>query len=483
MRARPQLEALFLLVALVQAAFLLIGGVLGDTLGRRRVLVTSLTLLALAEVGAIVLPDGPGFVIFRLVGAAMAGIALPVALVRGRRHLHGCDPGDGAWHGLRRAGRCGGGGSCATPRRDAHHRSLAGVSVAALAMLVALWAVRRNVPPSPLTGLPLRAIAPHSLWAFGLLALMAGLVGFRANSELVIRFALILGGVLLVLVFLVVQRRKKGVIDEYAIDLRPTTVALVAGFALALAQTAPALELPLFFQISQNYSALLATLALAPFIVALFAAGPIAGLLLTRFSPRALIAGGLAVVGAADLLFSLFGPGTPYLFFIVPFFAVGAGFVIGTSVRTAVIFASVTRRLPATAAALNQTSLVVGSQAAVAGMTAFIASTAVAWFTATLPPGTDAESAVAGINQFLQAIGTSEFGQLIQQLDPATGDHYGAAFAAGVRMAMFFAGAVAVITAPFVWFALRTDHDPIETVWEHREERSQPKPSEEVATA
>jgi hypothetical protein len=287
----------------------------------------------------------------------------------------------------------------------------------------------------------------------------------------------------LVAVFLILQRRRKGAMDEFAIDLRPTTVALVAGFALALAQTAPALELPLFFQISQNYSPLLATLALAPFIIALFAAGPVAGLLLARFSPRALIAGGLAVVGGADVLFSLFGPGTPYLFFIVPFFAVGAGFVIGTSVRTAVIFASVTRRLPATAAALNQTSLVVGSQAAVAGMTAFIASTAIAWFTAALPPGTDVNSAVTGIQQFLQAIGTSEFGQVIQQLDPATGDQYGAAFAAGVRMAMFFAGLVALLTAPFVWFALRTDRNPIETVWEHREERPHATPPEESATA
>jgi MFS family permease len=80
LRARPQLEALFLLLALVQAAALLIGGVLGDTLGRRRVLVTSLAALAIAELGAIVLPEGPGFVVSRLVGAAMAGIALPVSL-------------------------------------------------------------------------------------------------------------------------------------------------------------------------------------------------------------------------------------------------------------------------------------------------------------------------------------------------------------------------------------------------------------------
>ncbi len=470
-RARPQLEALFLLVALVQAAFLLVGGVLGDSLGRRRVLTTSLAILTVAELGAIALPDGPGFAVCRLVGAAMAGIALPVALSVVAVTYNGATRATALGMAY---GALGASAAVApalliavTPTFGRWPAFL----VAALAIVVALWAVRRNVPHFPPSSLPLRAIAPHSLWAFGLLALIGGSVGFRSNSESIIRMSLIVGGALLIAVFLILQRRRKGVVDEYAIDLRPTTVALVAGFALALAQTAPALELPLFFQISESYSPLLASLALVPFIVALLVAGPVAGLLLTRFSPRALIAGGLLVVGGADLLFSLFGPGTPYLFFIVPFFAVGAGFVIGTSVRTAVIFASVTRRLPATAAALNQTSLVVGSQAAVAGMTALIASTAVAWFTASLPPGTDVNTAVDGMRQFMQAIGTSEFGQIIQQLDPATGAQYGAAFAAGVRLAMAFAGTVAVIAAPFVWFALRTKRDPIESVWEHREER------------
>src|SRR4029078_2856250 len=97
-----------------------------------------------------------------------------------------------------------------------------------------LWAVRRNVPHSSLSGLPLRAIAPHSLWAFGLLALISCMVGFRGNSESIIRLSLIIGGALLIAVFLIVQRRRKGVIDEYAIDLRPTTVALVARCAPAL---------------------------------------------------------------------------------------------------------------------------------------------------------------------------------------------------------------------------------------------------------
>ena len=38
----PQIESLFLLAALAEAAFLLIGGVLGDTIGRRRILICGL---------------------------------------------------------------------------------------------------------------------------------------------------------------------------------------------------------------------------------------------------------------------------------------------------------------------------------------------------------------------------------------------------------------------------------------------------------
>ena len=49
--------------------------------------------------------------------------------------------------------------------------------------------------------------------------------------------------------------------DDAAIDIRPTTVALVAGVVIAIAQTAPMLEIPLFFQIAQQYAPLLATIA------------------------------------------------------------------------------------------------------------------------------------------------------------------------------------------------------------------------------
>jgi DHA2 family multidrug resistance protein-like MFS transporter len=259
--------------------------------------------------------------------------------------------------------------------------------------------------------------------------------------------------------------------DEHRIDIRPTTVALFAGVMIAIAQTAPLLEIPLFFQISQRYAPLAATIALAPFIIALIVSGPVAGGLLSRYSPRALIAGGLAIVGAGDVLLAQISPTTAYFFFIVPFFAVGAGFVVGTCVRTAVIFASTPRRMPATAAALNQTSLVVGTQAGVAGVTALVSAAAIAAFTATVPAGTDPTVATNGFRSFLEAIGTAEFGQLVTDMSASTTAQYGAAFASGVQSAMLFVGLAALVSAAVCWFAMSAGPNPVNSIWELREER------------
>ena len=99
------------------------------------------------------------------------------------------------------------------------------VSVAAIALAISALIVIRRVPFSPPSGLRVRQIAPHAIWAFGLLALTGGLIGFRANSESIIRASLIVGGTALVVIFLFRQRRGSGVPPDAAIDTRPATVA------------------------------------------------------------------------------------------------------------------------------------------------------------------------------------------------------------------------------------------------------------------
>ncbi len=480
LRERPQLEAVFLLTAIVQAAFLLIGGVLGDIFGRRRILLIGLVGLTLAELAAIVAPAGIPFLAVRVAAAAFGGIVLPVALALVAV----------AYTGVPRATALGiayaalGASTALTPAVLLAVAPAVGrwpsFLLAATALVLAAVLVRKRVPISLPSGLHLHQIAPHAIWAFGLLALTGGLIGFRANSESIIRAALIVGGSALVAIFLFRQRRGSHIPPDAAIDTRPATVAIVAGVALAIAQTAPMLELPLFFQISQQYSSLIATIALAPFILALVVSGPVAGALLARYSPRALICGGLAIVGIGNLVLAQLSPSSSYFFFILPFVLVGAGFVIGTSVRTAVIFASTPSRLPSTAAALNQASLTVGGQAGVAGVTALVGAAAIASFAA--QPGIDS-SAVDGFRTFLLAIGTSEFGGIVDSLDPAMTSMYGQAFAAGVQHAMLFAGAEALIGAVIVWL-LMPRSQPVESIWETRDEReaavvpaAEPKPS------
>jgi hypothetical protein len=346
--------------------------------------------------------------------------------------------------------------------------------LAAACLAAAAVVVIRRVPNTAASGLSLRQVAPHAIWAFGLLALTGGLVGFRENSESIIRLALIVGGVGLVVIFLVRQRRRSTISDDAAIDIRPATVAIVAGVILAIAQAAPMLELPLFFQISQQYSPLLSTIALAPFILALIVSGPIAGALLGRYSPRALICGGLVFVGVGNVALAQATPSSPYFFFILPFFLVGAGFVVGTSVRTAVIFASTPSRMPSTAAALNQASLTVGAQAGVAAVTALVTSAAIAAFAASQATG---GASVEEFRTFLLAIGTAEFGQAIDTLDPAATAAFGAAFAAGVQYAVFAAGLAAFIGAAIVWVAM-PGSQPVTSIWDTRDERAAaPDPS------
>jgi MFS family permease len=483
LRQRPQLESWFLLSVLVQVAFVLVGGALGDLMSRKRILLAGLLGLALADLGAAVAGSGDLLIACRLVASASTGLIIPVALAVVAL----------TYTGAVRATALGvayaamGAATALTPALLMAVTPTIGrwpsFLLATAGALLALRLVWKRVPDHGRSGLRPPDVAGHAVWAFGLLAITGGVVGFGKDSESIIRQTLIVGGLILIGVFLVWQRRRARVSPDAAIDVRAVTVALFAGVVIAFAQTAPSLQAPLYFQIGQQYSSLLATLAIAPFVLALLVSGPIAGLLLQRYSPRSLIAGGLFAIGVGDLVFAQAGTNTPYLFFIVPFMAIGAGFVIGTCVRTAVIFASVPRRLPATAAALNQSSLMVGGTIGVAMVTAYVASQAMEAFTrgvASLPTS-QAQSAVAGFSDFLKAIGTSSFGEMVTDLSAGITAQYGAAYASGVTNVLASVGVLAIVCSVIAWFAMGP-RDSLVSVWEHRDERA-PAPTGSLADA
>ena len=172
------------------------------------------------------------------------------------------------------------------------------------------------------------------------------------------------------------------------------------------------------------------------------------------------------------VLAAVIGPTTTYFAFIVPLLLVGAGFVVATTVRTAIIFASVPRGLPATAAALNEASIEVGTRAGIVVVTGVIAEVAVAVYTTSLAgqPQVQVDGLVATFRDVLIALGTPSFQAVagaVQQSDLAV---YKTAYFAGVQVAMLGAGAIGVLGSLIAWFTLGR-RNPLQTVYEHRDER------------
>jgi hypothetical protein len=355
--------------------------------------------------------------------------------------------------------------------------------LAAATALVAFLLARRWLPDAdrPVDA-PRLSVVSNVLWAYALLAGTASLIAVGGGFDLTVRLVILATGVAALIAFWLVRRRlARG--EAATVHVRAVTVALFAGVIIAFAQTAPLSQAPIFFQLAKGFSPIVAVLAIVPIILALVLAGPIAGWLLTRLEPRVLIAGGLGVLGLGDLAVALAAPDTGYLFFVIPFLAIGAGFVIGTTIRTAIIFASVPRHLPATAAALNQTSITVGTQLGLVVVTSVVARVAIDAFgrsveTALAPA--DQPAAIAKFTDLLNAIGTSAFGTLVGDASPKGLEAAGAAYAAGVSTSMAIAGVAALIGAIVCWFGIGRRARLI-TIFDHADERESGQPARTLA--
>jgi len=351
----PSLELLFTVAALTQAGFLLVGGAVADIWRSERLLRWALIGLAVASAGATVLPQGPGLVASRLLAWACDGLIIPFAIGAVAQ----------LYRQETRATALGilfavyGAGSVLAPTLvtifGPEGPEIQAFALCAGFALAAVWATSRWLPDLPGAQPSQRPfIAATALWAFGVVVAVDGLVQLESW--------LLVSGAIIIVIALLALRLAGGPAGE-GVLARPAGAALASGLVIGFSQSVPLIVLPAFFLVVQGLDPLLANVLIAPFILALLAAGPLAGWLLGHFSPRVVIIGGVWAIAVADLAFVVFlAPGSPYPLFIVPFLLVGAGFAVSTAIRTAVIFASTPRRLPATAAALNEASLGVGAR-------------------------------------------------------------------------------------------------------------------------
>jgi MFS family permease len=476
-REQPEINSLILVVTLVGAALLFVGGILGDTDGRRSILLASLAILGVSNLFDLVIGDRPMFIVGRAVAVAASYAVIPFALALVAT----------TYHGMTRATAIGvayaayGGGTAAAPVL----LTLLGptgpwwpaFAVGALVAGIALWYAWPRAPDLPAIARSDRAyVVSTALWAFATVVVTAGLVDFGNRLSNPVRFVLIAAGIaMLALYFVWDRRRLRDSVRANQVARRPVTVAVAVGVIIGFAQAAPLFQLPLFFRVVLGYGPIIATVAIAPFVVALVVAGPIAGVLLTRFQPRTLVAGGLAAVGLGNVLAAaVIGRDVAYAAVVGPMVMIGAGFVIGTTVRTAIIFASVSRGLPATAAALNEASILVGSRIGLAALTAIITQRSLDLYGASLGPIDPAQrdGLIAAFRDVLVAVGSPAINQVLGVLDPALLSAYGAAFVQASRESLMLTGIIAIVAAPIAWLALGR-RDPLTTVWDHADERTE----------
>jgi DHA2 family methylenomycin A resistance protein-like MFS transporter len=472
-RERPQLEAIVLLAALAGSALLLLGGAVGDTVRARPIIVGGLAVVLLTSLAGLLVPTGPLFVVSRFVGHGAAAFVIPASLALVAT----------SYHGIARAtaiglayGAYGAAAAVAPILLQVIPGERAPAFLAAIAACaMALWFVRGRIPELTRPTIPERPyVVGTAIWAFGIISLTVGLTWIGGGLDNPLRWALVVGGVLVIGLALVHDRRRTGrTMAAIRIERRPAAVAVIVGVVLGIAQTAPMMQLPLYFQLVLRYGPLLAVVALAPLFGALVLAGPAAGFLLARSSPRQLVGVGAIAVGLGNLLLALVvTPSAGYVLFVVPCFVVGAGFVVATTVRTAIIFASVPRGLPATAAALNEASISVGARIGIVLVTAIVAQVALSSYTASVAglPAAEAGQAIAAFRDILIAVGTPSFSQVSSAVEAVNVQPYMEAYASGVRAALAVGGVTAVVGGFVAWLALGR-RDPLGTVYEHRDER------------
>lgn len=476
LRQSPELEGLVFAVSVITATFLLAGGAIGDLARARPVIVGGLSVSLLAGLAAIPLlgSEDLAFRLVRLAGIGSAAIVMPAALAIAAVSYTGVNRATAI--GLAYAGY--GVGQAVSPTLVTliPGQPLPGFVGAIAACSLALVAVRRRLPDIPRATAPERPlVVGTALWATGVLLVAIGVLWFGGGLTNPLRIGIVVVGVLLLVLFRAVQSawRPQDGAAPVRVNRRPVAIALFVGLVIAAAQTVPASQMPLFFSVVMGYGPLLGVVALVPLFAGLVLAGPVAGFLLARFGPRELIGGGVLIVGLGDIaMAAVMGRGAWYLAFLVPLVLVGAGFVVATTVRTAIIFASVPRGLPSTAAALNEASIEAGTRAGMVVITVLLADLAVRVFTASatgLPPDQLATQ-VAGLRDLMAVFGLPSWQAAVSAVDPGSLRAYGDAYITALRLLLLLGGLVAVAGALIAWLALGP-RDPLATVYEFEEER------------
>ncbi|MBK6762309.1 MAG: MFS transporter [Micrococcales bacterium] len=335
---------------LTLGALVLVGGSLGDLLGKRRVFLTGIVGFAVASAACGLAPTMAALVVARMIQGACAALLVPTSLALLNSVFTGGDRGRaiGAWSGLSGIFTALGpfvGGALV----DAfpYGWRLAFLINLPLALL-AVW-LARAVPDEVgnRTRGPLLAqldLAGAALATVGLGLVVGPLIEIQRLGALA--WAGVGLGLLLLIGFVVleVRRERTGqpppMLPPAIFAIRTFSVANLVTFVVYGALSAATFLLTIYLQLSLGYSALAAGAAGLPITILLALGSARVGALVSRFGPRWFLVAGPALMSAGLVWMGGLRPGDGYAGSVLPalvLFSVGLVLVVAPVTTAALL--------------------------------------------------------------------------------------------------------------------------------------------------
>ena len=319
------------------AALLFTWGVLGDRLGRKKVLVIGLVLFAAASAVCAFSVSSGMLIGFRAVmgigGAAVMPTTLAIITVVFPPHERG--KAIGAWAGAVGAavalGPILGGVLLQNPQwsnwltgNDWGSVFLINVPIVIIGVIAIVRVVPETKDPNP-RRLDLQGLA---LSVIGLTALIYGIIHASSTKNWLDPGVVIpvLGGIAVIALFLFLEARS----DHSSFDVslfrnRGYSVSLIAVSLAFFALSGITFTLPFYLQILRGYDTLIAGLCFVPFALGQIIAAPRSGTTVLQFGYRKVITGGLILVALSLIGLLFLQMDTPIWMLLVVFFIFGFG--------------------------------------------------------------------------------------------------------------------------------------------------------------
>ena len=337
---------------LTLAAFLLVGGTLGDLFGRRRVFLVGVVWFALASAACATAPDVAVLVVTRVLQGVGAALLVPGSLAIIQASFAPDDRGRaiGTWSGL------GGVATAAGPLIGGYLITAVSwrwIFVINLPVAAAVWAITaRHVPESRQdVGRPRLDTTGALLTVVSLAGVTYGLIeGPAAGWTSPAVLAMLVVGALAGAAFLFAERAGADPMLPLSVFRRQQfTVTNLVTLLVYAALSGALFLLPIELEVVDGYSALSAGLSLLPLTLLMLALSGRSGRLAARIGPRLQMSVGPVLVGAGLALLARTSGDSSYLSGVLPAVVV---FGLGLATTVAPLTATAMGALPADHAGL-----------------------------------------------------------------------------------------------------------------------------------